>query len=60
VPPRLTPYSRRRQREYLTVKEVGLLMDTARKRGRYGHKNIQHTVRYTELSPERFKSFWED
>jgi type 1 fimbriae regulatory protein FimB/type 1 fimbriae regulatory protein FimE len=25
-----------------------------------GHKNIQHTVRYTELSAERFKSFWED
>jgi type 1 fimbriae regulatory protein FimB/type 1 fimbriae regulatory protein FimE len=25
-----------------------------------GHKNIQHTVRYTELSPARFKSFWED
>jgi site-specific recombinase XerD len=25
-----------------------------------GHKNIQHTVRYTELSPERFKSFWGD
>jgi integrase len=25
-----------------------------------GHKNIQHTVRYTELSPERFKSFWTD
>ncbi len=25
-----------------------------------GHKNIQHTVRYAELSPERFKSFWED
>jgi len=24
-----------------------------------GHKNIQHTVRYTELSPERFKNFWE-
>ena len=23
-------------------------------------KNIQHTVRYTKLSPERFKSFWED
>jgi type 1 fimbriae regulatory protein FimE len=23
-----------------------------------GH--IQHTARYTELSPERFKSFWED
>jgi type 1 fimbriae regulatory protein FimB/type 1 fimbriae regulatory protein FimE len=25
-----------------------------------GHKNIQHTVRYTELSAERFKEFWED
>ena len=25
-----------------------------------GHKNITHTVRYTELSPERFKNFWED
>jgi site-specific recombinase XerD len=22
------------------------------------HKNIQHTVRYTELSPTRFKDFW--
>jgi type 1 fimbriae regulatory protein FimB/type 1 fimbriae regulatory protein FimE len=25
-----------------------------------GHKNIMHTVRYTELSAERFKNFWED
>ena len=25
-----------------------------------GHKNIMHTVRYTELSPDRFKGFWED
>jgi type 1 fimbriae regulatory protein FimB/type 1 fimbriae regulatory protein FimE len=25
-----------------------------------GHKNIQHTVRYTELSPDRFKDFWRD
>lgn len=25
-----------------------------------GHKNIQHTVRYTELSPGRFKDFWND
>ena len=22
------------------------------------HRNIQHTVRYTELSPTRFKDFW--
>lgn len=25
-----------------------------------GHKNIQHTVRYTELTPARFQSFWKD
>jgi integrase len=23
-----------------------------------GHRNIQHTVRYTELAPNRFKDFW--
>jgi type 1 fimbriae regulatory protein FimB/type 1 fimbriae regulatory protein FimE len=23
-----------------------------------GHKSIQHTVRYTELTPARFKDFW--
>jgi PAS domain-containing protein len=23
-----------------------------------GHRNIQHTVRYTELTPTRFKDFW--
>lgn len=25
-----------------------------------GHKSIQHTVRYTELSAERFSDFWDD
>jgi site-specific recombinase XerD len=25
-----------------------------------GHKNIQHTVRYTEMAPTRFKGFWKD
>src|SRR5215471_11109793 len=25
-----------------------------------GHKNIQHTVRYTELAPTRFKGWWKD
>ena len=24
-----------------------------------GHKNIQHTVRYAELAPDRFKDFWQ-
>jgi hypothetical protein len=25
-----------------------------------GHKNINHTVRYTEMAPDRFKGFWRD
>jgi hypothetical protein len=25
-----------------------------------GHRNIQHTVRYTEMAPDRFKGFWKD
>jgi type 1 fimbriae regulatory protein FimE len=25
-----------------------------------GHRNIQHTVRYTELAADRFKGFWAD
>ena len=25
---------------------------------RLGHRNIQHTVRYTELAPDRFRDFW--
>ena len=25
-----------------------------------GHRNIQNTVRYTELAPARFKNFWRD
>ena len=25
-----------------------------------GHKNIQHTVRYTQLSPERLKGLWKE
>jgi type 1 fimbriae regulatory protein FimB/type 1 fimbriae regulatory protein FimE len=32
--------------------------DTRALQAYLGHKNIQHTVRYTELSPNRFKSFW--
>src|SRR5262245_52998995 len=25
-----------------------------------GHKNIQHTVRYTDMAPDRFKDFWRE
>lgn len=32
--------------------------DTRAVQAYLGHKNIQHTVRYTELSPTRFKGFW--
>ena len=35
-------------------------VDTRSLQAYLGHKNIQHTVRYTELSPTRFKSFWND
>jgi integrase len=32
--------------------------DTRALQAYLGHKNIQHTVRYTEMSPTRFKEFW--
>jgi Phage integrase family len=32
--------------------------DTRALQAYLGHKNIQHTVRYTELVPNRFKDFW--
>ena len=33
-------------------------IDTRALQAYLGHKSIQHTVRYTELSPTRFKDFW--
>jgi integrase len=35
-------------------------VDTRSLQAYLGHKNIQHTVRYTELAPTRFKGFWGD
>jgi type 1 fimbriae regulatory protein FimB/type 1 fimbriae regulatory protein FimE len=32
--------------------------DTRALQAYLGHRNIQHTVRYTELAPARFKDFW--
>jgi integrase len=32
--------------------------DTRSLQAYLGHSNIQHTVRYTELAPDRFKNFW--
>jgi len=34
--------------------------DTRSLQAYLGHKNIQHTVRYAELAPGRFKDFWRD
>ena len=34
--------------------------DTRALQAYLGHRNIQHTVRYTELSATRFKDFWRD
>jgi site-specific recombinase XerD len=34
--------------------------DTRALQAYLGHRNIQHTVRYTELAPGRFKGFWKD
>jgi hypothetical protein len=45
----------------LTAPAVTRLQTGARALQAYlGHKNIQHTVRYTELSPTRFKNFWRE
>jgi type 1 fimbriae regulatory protein FimB/type 1 fimbriae regulatory protein FimE len=32
--------------------------DTRALQAYLGHKNIQHTVRYSKLAPTRFKDFW--
>lgn len=34
--------------------------DTRSLQAYLGHRNIQHTVRYTELVPTRFRNFWKD
>lgn len=34
--------------------------DTRTIQGYLGHNNIQHTVRYTELAPGRFKGLWDE
>jgi type 1 fimbriae regulatory protein FimB/type 1 fimbriae regulatory protein FimE len=34
--------------------------DTRSLQAYLGHKNIQHTVRYSELTPTRFKDFWRE
>ncbi len=44
----------------LRLKLANRGVDTRSLQHYLGHKNIQHTVRYTELSPQRFRDFWKD
>jgi type 1 fimbriae regulatory protein FimB/type 1 fimbriae regulatory protein FimE len=53
--------SKRRPREYLTIKEVGKLVEGARSRGRYGHRDAtmilvayRHGLRASELCALRW------
>jgi type 1 fimbriae regulatory protein FimB/type 1 fimbriae regulatory protein FimE len=34
--------------------------DTRALQAYLGHRNIQHTVRYTEMAPDRFRNFWRE
>jgi integrase len=61
VPPRRVKNTKLRPREYLTVKEVGKLIDGARERGRYGHRDAtmilvgyRHGLRVSELCALRW------
>ncbi len=35
-------------------------VDTRALQAYLGHRNIQHTVRYRELAPDRFMDFWRE
>ena len=61
VPPRRVLNATRRPREYLTAKEVVKLMEGARERGRYGHRDAtmiltayRHGLRAAELCALRW------
>ena len=48
---------------YVWIASLGRMLankghDTRAPQAYLGHKNIQPTVRCTELSPDRFKDFW--
>ena len=56
VPPRRLPNKARRSREHLSEKEVGALLDAAKKSGRHGHRDAtlillayRHALRVSEL-----------
>jgi len=48
----------RRGMAQLCLQGIVLGHDTRALQHYLGHRNIQHTVRYTEMAPDRFKNFW--
>jgi len=52
------PLSEETLTEYVLYKIALAHVDTRSLQHYLGHKNIQHTVRYSELSPDRFRDFW--
>ena len=56
--PVLRPVNRRPGTDMLRHSLANQGVDTRSLQHYLGHKNIQHTVRYTELAPDRFKNFW--
>jgi site-specific recombinase XerD len=62
---RANPVERGKSREISLRHSTGFKLanqgvDTRSLQHYLGHKNIQPTVRYSELSPERFRDFWKD
>jgi integrase len=57
LPSSIHPHMLRRSAGYKLANEGH---DTRSIQQYLGHRNITHTVRYTELSPDRFKGFWEE
>jgi site-specific recombinase XerD len=55
---RVHPHMLRHACGFALANRVGT--DTRRLQEWLGHRNIQHTVRYTELSPTRFRNLWLD
>jgi type 1 fimbriae regulatory protein FimB/type 1 fimbriae regulatory protein FimE len=47
-------------RDLVAGSTVVFVHDTRSLQAYLGHSNIQHTIRYTELAPDRFKDFWKE
>ena len=56
---RVTPFSLKSAHMFLSMHYWILwLIPRKTESVEFTHRSIQHTVRYTELSPTRFKAFW--